>query len=283
MNLSIRLLADADLESADAILKSAFRYTESRIMELRMYRRVQPDGWFLALSDGRPVGMVGATNYADFAYVGSMAVHQDFQRQGVGLALMRHLLAWLDKQMAPLVLLDASEKGQPLYEKLGFLTSDYTHVFQHSGVGPSYPFPRHVQVMTFQDLNALVKYDRDVFGADRVRVLHDLLDTFPGRAFMVRDQQGRVTGYLFAQGNRIGPWVAQRPQDAEGLLQAALSLSYEGAISVVIPDLNQDGMVLLARYGFNRLRTNRHMGRGQGTSPTMARRKVYGQTSLALG
>ncbi len=282
MSISIRVLSDADLQIADAILKSAFRRPESRVEDLQLYRRIQPDGWFLASERGSAVGMVGATNYGTFAYVGLMAVHQDAQRQGIGFALMQYLLVWLDRHGAPLVVLDASEAGQPLYQKLGFVAYDQTYVFRRGATTPFPERPSGVQVASVRELDELVHWDADVFGADRASVLHALLTTFPGRAFMLRDEQNQVAGYLFAQRNRIGPWVVRRSQDAEVLLQTALSLPYEGAVSVVVPEVNPGAIELLKRYGFEGVRSTCHMGRGPSAPPTQ-RTKIYGQTSLAIG
>lgn len=78
MSVSIRLLENADLKIADAILKSAFRPSGNWINELQLWRRIQPDGWFLALQHGSPAGMVGTVNYGPYAYVGLMGVHQEF-------------------------------------------------------------------------------------------------------------------------------------------------------------------------------------------------------------
>lgn len=282
MSAFIRLLGDADLESAEAILESAFRPSGSWIDDLRLFRTIQPDGLFLALLNGSPAGMVGAVNYGSYAYVGLMAVHQEFQRQGIGLSLMQHLLAWLDGESVPCVVLDASDKGQPMYEKLGFLAYDRTHVFQHSRVLPSCAPEPHVQSVPVQNLDDLAKCAGDVFGADRSKALRALLAALPERAFMVRDNRGRATGFIFAQRNRIGPWVAQRPQDAATLLRAALSLTYDGTVSVFAPEMNQEGTALLKRYGFEIARTNRHMGRGQG-GPPLDQSRIYGLTSFALG
>ena len=77
MSISIRPLADPDLEAADTIIKLAFRTSISRINDLQLYRRIQPDGWFVATQQEHPVGMVGATNYGAVAHVGLMAVHPD--------------------------------------------------------------------------------------------------------------------------------------------------------------------------------------------------------------
>jgi len=282
MSISIRVLSDADLDVADAILKSAFQRAESRVEDLRLYRRIQPDGWFLASQHGSPVGIVGTKIYAAFAYVGSMAVHQDAQRQGVGFALMEYLLAWLDSRGVGLVLLDASEIGQTLYQKLGFVAYDRTYVFRRRRIMQFQQPSRLVQAVSVRELDELIAWDASAFGAPRPDVLHALLAAFPGRAFMVREERNEVAGYLFAQPNRIGPWVAQRSQDAEVLLQAALSLPYDNPVSVVVPEVNQCAVALLTRYGFESVRTNRHMGRGASTS-SRQRENIYGQTSLGMG
>ena len=281
-HISIRSLSEHDLESADAILKSAFQSPDSRLMELYLYRKIQPDGWFLALQNRTPVGMVGATLYGTFAHVGMMAVHPRAQRQGVGIALMEHLLAWLDGLCVPCVLLDASAAGQPLYEKLGFVAYHQVYRLQRRTGLSLHNCTPQVEPVSIRDLDELVAYDADIFGADRGRVLHALLTSYPARAFMLRSEAGRIAGYVFAQENHIGPWVVQRSQDAEVLLQAALSLPYAGTVSVVAPEENPAAVELLSRYGFEIVRVNRHMGRGAG-APPRHRDRIYGQTSLALG
>jgi GNAT superfamily N-acetyltransferase len=282
MPISIRVLSDTDLEVADTILKSAFQRAESRMEDLGLYRATQPDGWFLALRDGLPVGVVGSKIYREFAYVGSMAVHQDAQRQGVGLALMQHLLAWFDSLGVPLVLLDASEVGQSLYDKLGFVAYDRSFVFRRSGMTQVHEPSGLVRVVSVHDIDELAVWDVGAFGALRTDVLHALLTAFPGRAFMSCGQRNQIAGYCFAQTNRIGPWIARRAEDAEALLEAALSLPYQGAVSVVVPEVNRGAVVLLNRYGFECVRTNRHMARGTSVS-SRRRENIYGQTSLGMG
>jgi len=282
MTISIRLLTDTDLETADTILKLAFQSSVSRIHDLQFYRQIQPDGWFLALQHERPVGMVGATNYEAFAHVGLMAIHPDAQRQGVGLALMQFLLDRLNQQNIPLVLLDASEIGRPLYDKLGFIAYDETLTFQRNDALTTLDCPAHIQPISVRDLDELIQWDTTVFGTDRRKVLQVLLSVFPERAFMLRDETGQVAGYLFAQKNRIGPWVMRDPRDAEVLLKAALAQPFEEAVSVVVPAVNREAIGLLQRYGFKQVRANRHMGKGAGEPPGQ-RQKIYAQTSLAVG
>jgi ribosomal protein S18 acetylase RimI-like enzyme len=282
MSISIRLLRDTDLESVVKILRLAFQRSGGWRAELLLNRKIQPDGYFLAEQDGIPVGMVGATIYPAFAYIGLMVVLPAKQRQGIGLALMKYLLAWLDQQQVPLVQLDASLTGQPLYEQLGFVAYKKVEILQQCGRQPTCSYPPRIKPISALDLDLITVPDTNAFGSDRSRVLRLLLETYPGRAFLLPDGSGQINGYLFAQENRIGPWVMQDGRDAEELLKAALSLPFPGPISVAVPEENARAIALLQRYGFESIRVNRHMGKGPGT-PTGEREKVFGQTSLSLG
>jgi predicted N-acetyltransferase YhbS len=281
MTITIRDLEDTDLATADAILKAAFQGS-SRLQDLRLYRQIQPDGWFIASQLGDAIGMVGAINYGAFAHVGLMAVHPDVQRQGVGLTLMQFLLARLEQQQVPLVVLDASEVGRPLYDRLGFVAYDETFVFQLQSKPARLAQMPHIQTISILDLDELVQWDTDVFGANRRKVFQALLDVFPDRAFLQRDADEQLVGYLFAQKNRIGPWVMLQSCNAEELLLAALALPYEEPFSVTVPAVNREAIELLQCHGFERVRTNRHMGKGI-VGPPGQRQKIYAQTSLAVG
>jgi ribosomal protein S18 acetylase RimI-like enzyme len=282
MTISIRTLSAADLEAADGILSSAFQRAESWQPELRLFQRLQPGGIFLASRDGIPAGMVASIVYSNYAYVGMMGIHQDFQRQGLGLALMEHLLAWMGEQKVPLVKLDASPAGQLLYEKLGFVPLEEVYVFQQRPGRWDRPYPRGIHLVTAPYLDLITASDTQVFGADRSRLLRALLRTYPVRAFQTMNEQGHLSGYLIVQAKRIGPWVMNESSDAERLLLAALSLSFNGPVSVVTPAENIEAFSLLQRFGFQVVRVNRHMAYGSNVSIGQ-REKIYGQTSLSFG
>lgn len=282
MTISIRILLDTDLEAADGILSSAFQRAESWAPELRLFRRLQPDGVFLASRDGTPASMVASIIYSDYAYVGLMGIHQDFQRQGLGLALMEHLLTWMEEQKVPLVKLDASPSGQPLYEKLGFVPLEEVYVFQRSKSQLDGQRPKGIQLIMPQHLDLVTTSDTRAFGADRSRLLGALLELYPERAFLTQDEHKKVTGYLIAQPKRIGPWIMNESGDSEPLLCQALSLPFKGTVSVVTPAENINAVSLLQRFGFQITRVNRHMA--YGPSPAKGQReKVYAQTSLSFG
>jgi len=70
--------------------------------------------------------------------------------------------------------------------------------------------------------------------------------------------------------------------DAERLLRQALSLPFNGPVSVVTPAENSHAVSLLQKFGFQITRVNRHMA--YGPMPVLGKREtVYGQTSLSFG
>jgi len=282
MNLEIRTLTEADLDAADLIIRDAFRRTQSARAELATYLSLQPDGRFLALVDGAPVGMVGAIDYGPFAYIGAMTVLHAWHRRGIGYALMERLLEWLGARGCAMARLDASVAGQHLYPKLGFVTDEQTHVFKPQQPLSSMRVPKCVSVARAQDLATITEFDAPIFGARRANVFQCYFDWLNDRVFVARDGAGQLSGYLFAQTRSIGPWVAQRPQDAEALLAAALALAYEAPPVVRVPSLNLTAMELLQRNGFQITETLAHMRRGGDQMPGN-RGLLYSLSSFALG
>jgi ribosomal protein S18 acetylase RimI-like enzyme len=282
MPLSIRPLTQDDLDAADAICIPAYGVPRSRKRELRRYMTIQPSNWLLATLDGEPAGLGGATDYGPFAYIGLMAVHPSLQRRGIATAIMEQLLAWLDARGCPLVLLDASPAGEALYEKLGFVDQDRVLQFTQDDCALRPRLSERVTPMRADDLPALAAFDTSIFGASRMAVLASYLADYPDRAFVARDADDRISGFLFAQADTIGPWVASDPDSAEALLAAALALQFEAPPRVNIPGANSSGNSLLLRYGFSPQRLLHRMRRG-GTAAAGRRSQLYGQASLAIG
>lgn len=285
MSLIIRTLHDADLDVADAVAVAAYNSPHSRKASLQTYLRLQPDGWLLALQDNEPVGLGGLTSYGAFAYLGMMSVLPTAQGKGIGKQLITHLLRWADEQACPTILLDATEAGSYLYKSFDFVEINKTQQWYCVGLDkinrPCQP-DESVTDIRADDLPALAALDASYFGASRLPILETMLDQYPQRAFVARDPNGHVTGYLFAQGRSIGPWVANNIEAAEQLLARALSLSFQGnMVSVNISSANDDGIQLLERYKFIRQRTLSHMQRGKAIQRDL--RKIYAQAAFALG
>lgn len=280
--MNIRNLTLQDIPAADAVMSAAYKSPRSWNHNLRMFLKMQPDGWFVAEQDGEIIGTCGATDYGAFAHIGLMTVRPDQQRRGLGLALMEHVLGWINQHGCPVVTLDASVAGAPLYERLGFVDVYKTVMYSFDDCASLPPLSEHVTPMRDEDIAALVDFDTPIFGACREAVLRAYLANFPQRAFVARDERGAITGFVFAQEHRIGPWVAVDRSTAQDLLAAVMPLEYSMVPGATVPVINDDAADLLMRFGFSPQRSLRHMQRGaDGLIGDPAR--VYGQASLAIG
>lgn len=280
-DLAIAQLGLADLEAADQLLIAAYGMT-SRQAELRRYLALQPDGWIMARWQGQPAGVAGATLYGPTAYIGLVGTDPAYQRRGIALAMMRHLLGWLAERGDPIVLLDASLKGAPLYERLGFVDDERSVVYLQDDCARMPAESTRVGPLAAGDIAELAAFDAPIFGAARAAVLERLRAEAPARALLARDEAGQISGYLIAQPAQLGPWAARTPADAEALLGAALRLGFASGPAALVPSSNPDAAALLLRYGFSPQRSLRHMRLG-GSGPVGARERLYGLASFAIG
>jgi GNAT superfamily N-acetyltransferase len=281
MTIELRALTTADLDTADAILMAAYGGA-SRKQRLQRYLTLQPDGWILAHWDGIPTGVAGATHYGPIANIGLVAVHPAYQRRGIAMAMMQHLLRWSAERGHPVLQLDASPAGAPLYEQLGFVDDERTVSFMQDDCARWPPISERVSHLQASDISAVAAFDTPIFGANRAAVFEILLSEAPERAFVARDVAGQICGYLFAQLATLGPWAARTVGDAEALLGAALQLTYQAGPYVLAPSSNANAGSLLLRYGFSPNRSLRHMRLG-GEGPIGQRALLYGLASFAIG
>jgi ribosomal protein S18 acetylase RimI-like enzyme len=208
------------------------------------------------------------------------------QRRGIGQALVEALLVRAHELGCEAVLLDASNAGAPVYARVGFVEDDRVRVYiresQEISMEGNLVAAQRVTPLTQDDLPALVEFDARYFGARRKGLLAASLYLYADRVFATHDGTGALTGYLVAQEQRFGPWVAATPEAAEALQAHALTLPYTAAPSSLVPALNRDATDLLERSGFTSSRELRHMRHGG--EPALQRREhIYGQASFAIG
>ncbi len=177
---------------------------------------------------GGLAGIAALTRYgADLAVIGMMVVASRHGRRGLGQRLMGHVLRLAGDAV---VYLTATSMGRPLYEQLGFRPVDtstrYSGVF---GPAPDDPGAGVVRPLASADLGVVRGIDRQVFGADRSRLLAELV-TFADVLVTCGDP---VAGYGAAWTNgdtrAVGPVVAPGPRAATELISALLA-GWEGPV-----------------------------------------------------
>ena len=182
---SIRLMREADIPAADSILEAARKVDISYAGILARNWRLTPDSYWLLEPAGRPVGVVGYTDFGGFARGGLMAILPDYQVGGAG----SHLLRLIEARGFASIMLYSTDAGLAFSPKHGFCWSGLSTAWH---LRKRKPAARQLEIATVQD---------PATGGD-----------------------GGCLGFTFAQASVIGPMttaspeVAFAPVDAEGRL-----------------------------------------------------------------
>src|SRR5262249_44841777 len=119
--VEVRMMTQADLAAADELRRLAGWNQKPR--DWQRLLTLEPRGCFVALRNGAVVGTVTTTVYGtELAWIGMMLVHPEHRRIGIATQLMNRALEYLKERQMRCVKLDATPAGQPVYEKLGFVS-----------------------------------------------------------------------------------------------------------------------------------------------------------------
>ena len=206
--MEIRDMTEADLAAADELRRLAG--WNQTLEDWRQLLSFEPQGCFVAVEAGRVIGTLTTTTYGrELAWIGMMLVHPDYRRQGIGTRLMRTALEYL--RDIPCIRLDATPAGQPVYEKLGFV-SEWT-LTRHQAVVVSSTKVAGARELLENDWPAVEKLDAAAFGVARGGVLRSLAET--SRATLVCPPDGPLLGYgMLRRGSScdyLGPLVSAKP------------------------------------------------------------------------
>jgi ribosomal protein S18 acetylase RimI-like enzyme len=168
---------------------------------------LQPNGCFVAELDGVAVGTTTTCGFGRVWWIAMVLVDEAVRGRGVGTALMRHALAFLDEQGATSVRLDATPLGQPLYESLGFVPEHL--LARYEGTLPQADgLPCDAEPVRKDELGEVIQLDIGTLVADRSKFLIRLYEEAPESFRLVR-AHGLVAGFLAsrpgANALQIGP------------------------------------------------------------------------------
>src|SRR5262249_26684832 len=170
---------------------------------------LEPDGCFVAEWDGTPVGTTTTCLFGPVAWVAMVLVAEAVRGRGIGTALMRHALDFLDGRGVATVRLDATPLGRPVYERLGFV--EQFQLARYAGTPTPGPDVAGVETAQPEQWDRLAARDREVTGTDRRRLLDTLFAEQPDDVRWVRDGD-RVAGFLTwrpgALAAQVGPGIA---------------------------------------------------------------------------
>ncbi len=109
-----------ELELVYAIRSEVFDREQHLTTWVRDYPEDTPSLNVLAWIDGEAVGTGRVSLWGDEAQIAWVAVRKPYRGQGVGRAIMEHLIRWAQERGARAVTLNAQTHALEFYRKLGF-------------------------------------------------------------------------------------------------------------------------------------------------------------------
>ena len=267
----------------DRVMRAAFGQA-SFADAIDRFVRAQPDGLVVETDDaGDVVGTGCCVAYPDggFGWIGLIATAPGHERRGIATRVTGALVEVLAGHGCAAVL-DASAKGRPVYERMGFVDHGATAVCladrsQLAGAAPTGVVCGHLDRAALADVAA---YDAARFGGDRTPALALGLEQRPGRGIVAR-RDGAVVGYTVAHDPSLAPLVADDDEALRALVATAATLPFSGPVRVSVPP-DSTHLAALTALGFHVDRELRNMRLGIGALPGR-RGLLAGQLSLGEG
>jgi len=265
-----------------AIDWAAFEDWNPGLHDAGCFYKADPEGFFVGLLDGEPIGCVSAVSYGEsFGFLGLYIVKPGYRGMGFGIQLWNKAMDHLEGRN---VGLDGVIEQQENYKKSGFQLS-YRNV-RYEGVGKNTAFDDSQIVdlseVPFEDLK---EYDDSLFPDQRYRFLKSWIDQPEGSALGVMNGE-KLSGYGVIRkcrvGFKIGPLFADDERFAESLFQALRGRAEEGApIFLDTSEANPASVELAKRHGMEAIFETARMYTKK--DPNLPLDRIFGVTTLELG
>lgn len=186
-----------------------------------------PDGARVATIEGRVVGTAATVRYGDAcAWIGMVLVDPAARGRGIGTQLFDEALGLLSD--IPVVRLDATPAGYPLYRKRGFVEDHRVHRMTNTSPATRQSVAAGVRTIRPDGLARMLPLDAAAFGAARESMLRWMLEGAPQMAWLAEDGT-RVRGFVLGRHghafDHVGPVVAEDVDTAAALTVAALAVT----------------------------------------------------------
>ena len=231
---------------------------------------------------GSAVGVGSGVGYGPLGVVGNMVVAESRRRQGIGRAVLDAVVDDLRARGTSRIELYATDDGRPLYAAAGFERIQPGSRVELPRSAPLVADPA-VEVGEAAAVDEIAAFDAPRFGGDRRNLLETMVDD-PARPMLVARRDGAVTGFawLRADGERLGPFMADVPGAAAALVMAAFErLPDASVITFNLPMSNAVGVGWLRTLGVEPDPWDGRMALG----PDVPRREsaIYSNVVGALG
>ena len=246
---NIRAMTAADLPAAmDIKQQEGWNQTTN---DWRLLLEDAPGLCLVALHQERVVATVAAIGYEQqLAWIGMMLVQKDYRGLGLAKMLMKGILDRLEGY--PIIKLDATPAGFPVYKKMGF-EPEYT--IYRMVLGPKQmPTTTGIQATPIDKafLSDIVDYDNYIYGVKRQNLLRYLYQQSPDTAMAAGSKEamkGFVLGRPGTNYHQLGPLMAESTGIAKDLVSSALQRLDRPVVVDVLQD-KTDFINWLLKQGF---------------------------------
>jgi GNAT superfamily N-acetyltransferase len=227
------------------------------------FMNMEPEGCFVAELDGCSVGTTTTCIFDQVAWIAMVLVDEGSRRKGVGTALLKHSLDYLERRQVKTIRLDATRTGQPVYEKLGFVPEYELARFEGiARPGKTGPVITEAVPKLFTDM---IEFDRQMTRTNRAKLLGALFREFPRNVRILRHHNktdGFITMRPGANAIQIGPCIATM-NAGPALLSDALYRCAGKAVFVDMPTGNIEAVKIAESRGLQIQRRFTRMCRGE--------------------
>lgn len=235
-----------------------------------LFLKLSPKGCCVAVDDaGQVRGTVATVRYEDhFSWIGMVLVDPALQRQGIGIQLLRESLHVLRDEDT--IKLDATPAGRKIYVQLDFVDEYPISRMEIKEIGVNALPETSARPVETRDISSLLRFDREVFGAGREKVLNSIQKRAPQFAFVCEDNGG-LQGYCFGRTghnfSQIGPVIARDVEAAKMVATAALRNCIGRPVVVDALHHSPEWLRWLSSLGFKEQRPLIRMYRGTNAHP----------------
>jgi GNAT superfamily N-acetyltransferase len=243
---------------------------------------LNPGGCFVAWEQRERVGIVTSVVHGPYAFLGNLIVRKDIRARGVGLQLMKQIIAGLDGKGVKTIELDGVFRAVETYRILGF-KDKYLSLRFVRPASQGQKTMHEQRICRADDIQGILQFDRDIVNVDRNIFLEHLLKQHPDTTYSIVRRgisayavtRTRASGVI-----HIGPLVADAKESASILLSCICAKHADVDLTIGVPSVNVAALEVVLQHGFCHRPPSLRMYRGQRVDYES---KVYGIVSADVG
>jgi N-acetylglutamate synthase-like GNAT family acetyltransferase len=238
--------------------------------ETSFLSHLQPDGWvdivpcfdFYTKSsfcfpvkvsvNNECVGIGATIIHNEVAWLAHIIVHSDFRHKGIGLQITKSLVKIAKENHCATMYLIATELGEPIYRKIGFITETEYLVYKNI-TKKDWAVSKNISQFEERHRTHFAIFDREVSGEDR----------------MIHLEEHLINGFVYHQADNVEGYYL--PTLGEGLIIAETEISGIELLKVhlrhndriVIPKENLVAQKFMQEVGFEEVKSIKRMRLGK--------------------